>query len=61
MHKGTDMILVSGATGRQGGATAAALLAAGHKVRAMTRHPQSEAAKALARAGAEVVAGRPQR
>lgn len=55
MRKGTDLILVSGATGRQGGATASALLAAGHKVRIMTRHPEGEAARRLAKAGAEVV------
>lgn len=55
MRKGTDVILVSGATGKQGGATAAALLAAGHKVRIMTRNPEGEAAQALAEAGAEVV------
>ncbi len=55
MQKGKDMILVSGATGKQGGATARALLDAGHKVRAMTRHPEGDAAKALAAAGAEVV------
>ena len=57
MRKGTDMILVTGATGKQGGATAAALLAAGHKVRVMTRSPESEPAKRLAAAGAEVVLG----
>lgn len=55
MRKGTDVILVSGATGKQGGATARALLDAGHKVRVMTRHPDGDAAKALAAAGAEVV------
>lgn len=57
MRKGTDMILVTGATGKQGGATAAALLGAGHKVRVMTRSPESEPAKRLAAAGAEVVLG----
>ncbi len=57
MRKGTDMILVTGATGKQGGATAAALLAAGHKVRVMTRSPKGEAAMRLAKAGAEVVEG----
>jgi uncharacterized protein YbjT (DUF2867 family) len=49
--------LVTGATGQQGGATARELLAAGHKVRAMTRKPESDAAGALAEAGAEVVQG----
>lgn len=50
-------ILVTGATGQQGGAVARELLAAGHKVRAMTRNPDSDAAKELAKLGAEVVQG----
>jgi uncharacterized protein YbjT (DUF2867 family) len=49
------LVLVSGATGQQGGAIARELLKAGWKVRAMTRKPQSEAAQALAGQGAEVV------
>lgn len=48
-------ILVTGATGQQGGAVARALLAKGQKVRVMTRHP--EKAAPLAKAGAEVVQG----
>ncbi len=51
------VILVTGATGQQGGAVARELLAAGHNVRAMTRNPDGEAAKALAELGAEVVQG----
>ena len=43
MNKGVDAILVTGATGQQGGATARELLAAGHKVFAMTRNPDSDA------------------
>ena len=43
---------VTGATGAQGGATARALLAAGHRVRALTRHP--EKATALAALGADI-------
>ena len=50
-------ILVSGATGNQGGAVASALLKSGHRVRALTRNLESTRAKALALAGAEVVAG----
>ena len=50
-------ILVTGATGHQGGAVARELLARGHRVRAMTRKPQGEAARSLAGRGAEVVAG----
>ncbi|MGE3618023.1 MAG: NmrA/HSCARG family protein [Gemmatimonadales bacterium] len=57
MQVGADRILVTGATGQQGGATARELLAAGHQVRAMTRHPASAAARALAAHGAEVVQG----
>jgi len=51
------LILVTGATGSQGGAVARALLAAGHRVRALTRHPKSTAAEALSALGAEVVMG----
>jgi len=50
-------ILVTGATGKQGGAVARELLAHGHSIRAMTRHPDSQAAKALADLGAEVIRG----
>ena len=55
MNKGSDAILVTGATGQQGGATARELLAAGHKVYAMTRNMEGEAAQALADAGAILV------
>ncbi|MEU7722125.1 NmrA/HSCARG family protein [Streptomyces tibetensis] len=47
-------IAVTGATGAQGGATARALLAAGHRVRALTRRPDSPAAVTLRGLGAEV-------
>lgn len=47
-------IAVTGATGAQGGATARALLGAGHQVRALTRHPGAPAAEALRGLGAEV-------
>jgi uncharacterized protein YbjT (DUF2867 family) len=57
MKAGSELILVTGATGHQGGATAHELLAAGHRVRAMTRKPDSDAARALVAAGAEVVRG----
>lgn len=50
-------ILVTGATGQQGGAVARALLSRGHRVKALTRKPDSEAARQLALAGAEIVAG----
>jgi len=57
METGKNLIVVTGATGQQGGATARELLAKGHKVRAMTRKPDSPAARELAKRGAEVVAG----
>lgn len=57
MQKGKDWIVVTGATGKQGGAVARELLRAGHRVKAMTRHPEGVAARALAAAGAEVVKG----
>jgi uncharacterized protein YbjT (DUF2867 family) len=50
-------ILVTGATGRQGGATARQLLARGWPVRAFTRNPDKAAARALVERGAEVVRG----
>jgi uncharacterized protein YbjT (DUF2867 family) len=50
-------VLVTGATGQQGGAVAAALLSRGHRVTALTRKPDGEAARRLASAGAAIVAG----
>ncbi|UVT21196.1 MAG: NmrA family NAD(P)-binding protein [Nitrospira sp.] len=55
MAASNNPILVTGATGQQGGAVARALIAKGQKVRVMTRHP--EKAAALAKAGAEIVQG----
>lgn len=57
MKKGEDLILITGATGQQGGAVARELLGRGHKVRAMTRNPDGEKARALAEMGATVVQG----
>ena len=51
------LILVSGATGQQGGAVARHLLREGVQVRALTRDSDQEAARALTDAGAEVVEG----
>lgn len=50
-------ILVTGATGQQGGAVARALLSKGHHVKALTRSPNGKAARELASAGAEIVTG----
>jgi uncharacterized protein YbjT (DUF2867 family) len=52
-----ENILVTGATGKQGGAVARELLARGYRVRAMTRHPEGEAAQDLAQLGAQIVRG----
>ncbi|MGH3386982.1 MAG: NmrA/HSCARG family protein [Nocardioidaceae bacterium] len=48
-------VLVTGATGTQGGAVARELLARGHRVRAVTRRPDGEAAKSLVQLGVDVV------
>ncbi|MEU1293229.1 NmrA family NAD(P)-binding protein [Streptomyces sp. NPDC005840] len=50
-------VLVTGATGRQGGATARALLAAGTPVRALVRDPETPRARAVAALGAELTVG----
>ena len=48
-------VVVTGSTGKQGGAVARGLLERGHKVRAVTRDPNSSQAKSLANAGAALV------
>ena len=50
-------ILVTGATGQQGGALARLLLAKGHHVRALTRKADSPAARELRSRGAELALG----
>jgi uncharacterized protein YbjT (DUF2867 family) len=50
-------VLVTGATGKQGGATARALIEAGIGVRALVRDPAAERARALADLGADLVRG----
>ena len=50
-------VLVTGATGQQGGAVARALLFQGHRVKALTRKPDSDAARRLRSAGADLVIG----
>ncbi len=50
-------VLVTGATGQQGGAVARALVGQGLALRALTRHPESDKARALAAQGIEVVRG----
>jgi uncharacterized protein YbjT (DUF2867 family) len=48
-------VMVTGATGQQGGSLARLLLKRGHHVRAVTRKPDSPASSALRTMGAEVV------
>jgi uncharacterized protein YbjT (DUF2867 family) len=50
-------ILITGATGKQGGAVIRALMGKGFRLRAMTRKTDSAAALALAAAGVELVRG----
>ena len=50
-------VLVTGATGSQGGAVARRLLKRGHRVRAFTRSADSPAARSLTDSGAEVLTG----
>ena len=49
-------VVVTGSTGKQGGAVARGLLERGHKVGAVARDPNSSQAKLLANAGATLVA-----
>lgn len=57
MSSRNDLILVTGATGKQGGVTARRLLDTGRSVRALVRDPESAAAQELAAAGAELAVG----
>src|SRR5512140_3396150 len=57
MDKSKDKILVTGATGKQGGAVARHLLKNGYKVVVMTRKPQEERAEMFKALGAEVIQG----
>ena len=51
------MVLVTGATGSQGGAVARELLNRGYRVRGLTRNTESDRAKAMTDLGAEMVQG----
>ncbi|MEU6835413.1 NmrA family NAD(P)-binding protein [Streptomyces rubiginosohelvolus] len=57
MASPTAPVLVTGATGRQGGAIARALLAVGIPVRALVRDPHTRRAKDVEALGAELVTG----
>lgn len=57
MSNADKTVLVTGATGRQGGAVIRHMLPKGWKLRALTRNPASHEAQSLARRGVEVVQG----
>ena len=57
MTKSREAILVTGATGRQGGAVARKLLSDGYPVRILTRNANSSASTKLRKLGAEVFTG----
>ena len=57
MSNSDKLIVVTGATGQQGGATAKHLLKQGWRVRGLTRDVQGAAAQALAAAGVEIISG----
>src|SRR6202165_6308198 len=50
-------ILITGVTGKQGGAVAQALQGTGFRLHGLTRKPDSERAVALARHGVDIVKG----
>src|SRR6266853_3744951 len=57
MNDTNRTVLITGATGRQGGAVIRHMLPKGWKLRALTRKPGDAAAQELVRQGIEVVAG----
>lgn len=57
MSQPNRTVLVTGATGKQGGALIDNLAGKGWNLRAMTRHPEGDAARALRGKGVDVVAG----
>ena len=57
MSTTANPVLVTGATGRQGGATARALLSRGTPVRALVRDPDTRRARAVEALGARLVVG----
>jgi uncharacterized protein YbjT (DUF2867 family) len=57
MIQADKTVLVTGATGRQGGAVIRHMLPKGWKLRALTRNPDGHEAEALARKGIEVMSG----
>lgn len=54
---GKVCVLVTGVTGKQGGAVASELRIRGHKVRGMTRNPKSDKTLALKHKGIDIIKG----
>ncbi len=50
-------VVITGATGKQGGAVARSLAGQGFEIKAMTRKPQGDAVRALVQLGAQIVQG----
>ncbi len=57
MSNADKTILVSGATGKQGGAVLKYLLKDGWRIRVLTRNPRGRTAQEFSRIGLEVVQG----
>ena len=57
MTQADKTVLITGATGRQGGAVVRHMLPKGWELRALTRHPAGHEAQSLASQGVEVVQG----
>jgi uncharacterized protein YbjT (DUF2867 family) len=57
METAKRIVLITGATGKQGGAVTRHLLGKGFTLKALTRKPESPAAEALATQGVEIVRG----
>src|SRR5215510_1446151 len=57
MTQADKTVLVTGATGRQGGAVIRHMLPKEWRLRALTRNPRSDEALSLARQGVEVIQG----
>ena len=57
VEESAKLILVTGVTGKQGGAVARALLHDGYHVRGLTRNPDSDRAIAMAELGVDLVRG----
>src|SRR5437870_1609640 len=57
MLKADKTVLITGATGRQGGAVIRHMLTKGWNLRALTRNPNSDTALDLARQGVELAQG----